>query len=37
VWGLIGKHNERSLGVHTHLGFEVVGEADGRWRVELRI
>ena len=31
VWGLVGKHNDRSLAVHTHLGFTVDGEVDGRW------
>jgi len=35
VWGLIGKHNTRSREVHEHLGFRIVGEQDGRWRVEL--
>ena len=30
VYGLVGKHNERSLSVHTHLGFTVEGERDGR-------
>lgn len=31
VYGLVGKHNERSLSVHTHLGFEVDGEREGKW------
>ncbi|HWL35792.1 MAG TPA: GNAT family N-acetyltransferase [Frankiaceae bacterium] len=31
VYGLVGKHNERSLSVHTHLGFEIDGERDGKW------
>ena len=33
VWGLIGKHNDRSLTVHTHLGFTVDGDAGESWRV----
>lgn len=31
VYGLVGKHNDRSLSVHTHLGFEIDGERDGKW------
>lgn len=31
VYGLVGKHNDRSLSVHTHLGFTVDGERDGMW------
>jgi RimJ/RimL family protein N-acetyltransferase len=37
VWGLVGKHNDRSLAVHTHLGFEIVGEQDGVWRLEHQV
>ena len=33
VYGLVGKHNDRSLAVHTHLGFTVDGEAEGKWRL----
>lgn len=33
VYGLIGTHNERSLAVHTRLGFRVEAEVDGVWRV----
>lgn len=31
VYGLVGKHNDRSLAVHTHLGFAIEGERDGKW------
>jgi RimJ/RimL family protein N-acetyltransferase len=31
LYGQIGKHNERSLGVHLREGFEVVGETEDRW------
>jgi RimJ/RimL family protein N-acetyltransferase len=37
LWGLIGKHNERSLGVHTREGFAVVGETETEYRVEYRL
>lgn len=37
VYGLVGKHNDRSLAVHTHLGFEVDGERDGRWLLVCRL
>jgi RimJ/RimL family protein N-acetyltransferase len=33
VYGLVGKHNDRSLAVHTRLGFTVDGEVDGKWRL----
>jgi RimJ/RimL family protein N-acetyltransferase len=36
VYGLVGTHNERSRGVHEHLGFEVVGVEDGKWRMVQR-
>lgn len=36
VYGLVGKHNDRSLSVHTHLGFVVEGEEDGKWLVVQR-
>ena len=37
VYGLIGKHNERSLAVHTHLGFVVEGEVDDALRVVMSV
>jgi RimJ/RimL family protein N-acetyltransferase len=33
LYGLVGTHNDRSRDVHEHLGFKVVGEQDGRWRM----
>jgi RimJ/RimL family protein N-acetyltransferase len=33
VFGVIGKHNDRSLAVHLGLGFEVTGETDVAWLV----
>ncbi len=37
LWGLIGKHNDRSLGVHQREGFVVVGETPTEYRVEYRL
>lgn len=37
VHGYIGTHNERSLKVHTHLGFQVVGLEGDRYKVVLPV
>jgi RimJ/RimL family protein N-acetyltransferase len=37
LWGMVGKHNERSLGVHTREGFVVVGETETEYRLEYRL
>ncbi|HEU0132117.1 MAG TPA: GNAT family N-acetyltransferase [Mycobacteriales bacterium] len=37
VYGLVGTHNHHSREVHEHLGFEVVAEEDGHWRLVQRV
>jgi RimJ/RimL family protein N-acetyltransferase len=37
VFGIIGKHNERSLAVHVREGFRVAGETDDAWLVEYAV
>ena len=37
IWGLIGKHNDRSLAVHTREGMKVVAETETEYRVEYRL
>ena len=37
IYGLVGTHNLRSREVHEHLGFKVVDERDGVWRLVFQL